>query len=712
MTFRTPLLLIAAAAGPATAQINPAPPAALAPPAAPASATRAGDIVVNMHDIEIAAVAEQISRLTGRTLILDPQVRGTVNVTSATPLSSDGVWELFQSVLRVHGFAAVRTGRAWRIVPQAEAVREAPGSSTGQQVTSRLVRLHNVSPETAARVFRPLVAQFGSIEPLTNPNAIVVTDYADNIARIERLAAALDGGRGPSFEAISLRLASAKDVGAALKTLWGDGDTAPRIAVDERSNMLLVRGDARAVAEARRMADRMDLPGGATPTTRVFRLRNADAESVTTVLSGLLGGQTQSNNPIAQSLSGGNSRFGSSISNLNSMGAGATGVGATGSSGTLATGSNGSTLANAAAALTGSGGSSGSLGSMAQSLGSSQSARSTGFSTPDLAVQSAPELNAIVVRGTPAALAQIQPLIDQLDVRRPQVMIEAAIVEVTADTAEALGVQFGLGNNLPGVDGAVSSFSNIGTPLTTILTTLGTPIGTLANASGFSGAISSGDTFQLLVQALGSSTKANLLSTPSVTTLDNQAAEIVVGQNVPFRTGSYTSETGGTITPFTTIERKDVGLTLRIIPRVHEGDVVRLDVSQEVSSLVGAVTGAADLITNRRAIQTTVLADDGQTIVLGGLISDDRTNTKSQVPVLGDIPIIGNAFKSRQLQQTRRTLFVFLRPSILRDATAVANASAAKYARVRSAEAQLNDHSSLLLDPPKARLTVELSGIY
>jgi general secretion pathway protein D len=701
LTFPTRLLLIAALAGPAAvAQINPAPPAPLTP-APPAG--RAGDIVVNMHDIEIAAVAEQISRLTGRTLILDPQVRGTVNVTSATPLSADGVWELFQSVLRVHGFAAVRSGRAWRVVPQAEAVREAPGSSTGQQVTSRLVRLRNVSPETAARVFRPLVAQFGSIEPMTNPNAIVVTDYADNIARIERLAAALDGGRGPSFESISLGVASAKDVGAALKTLWGEGDTAPRIAIDERSNILLVRGDARAVAEARRMAERMDRPGGATPTTRVFRLRNADAESVTSVLSGLLGAQSQSANPIAQTLS--TSRFGSSI---NSIGAGNTGTQASSS---LPTGSNGTSIADAAGML-GSQSSGSSLGSMAQSLGSSQSAKGTGFSTPELAVQSAPELNAIVVRGTPAALAQIQPLIDQLDVRRPQVMIEAAIVEVTADTAEALGVQFGLGKGMPGVDGAVSSFSNIGTPLTSILTTLGTPIGTLASASGLSGAISAGDNFQLLVQALGSSTKANLLSTPSVTTLDNQAAEIVVGQNVPFRTGSYTSETGGTITPFTTIERKDVGLTLRIIPRVHEGDVVRLDVSQEVSSLVGAVTGAADLVTNRRSIQTTVLADDGQTIVLGGLISDDRTNTKSQVPVLGDIPLVGNLFKSRQLQQTRRTLFVFLRPTILRNATQVATASTAKYARVRSAEAQLDDRSSLLLDPPKARLVVELSGIY
>ncbi|MDO6413614.1 type II secretion system secretin GspD [Sphingomonas sp. BIUV-7] len=697
MTFRRPLLLIAALAGPLAAQTPPSVPV----PAVPNS--RPGDIVVNMHDIEIAAVAEQISRLTGRTLILDPQVRGTVNVTSAMPLTADGVWELFQSVLRVHGFAAVRSGRAWRIVPQAEAVREAPGSGASGQVTSRLIRLRNVSPETAARVFRPLVAQFGSIEPLTSPNAIVVTDYADNIARIERLAAALDGGRGPAFESIALQVASAKDVGAALKTLWGEGDTSPRIAIDERSNLLLVRGDARAVAEARRMAERMDRPGGASPTTRVFRLRNADAESVTAVLSGLMGGQTQSANPVAQTLS--TSRFGNSI---NSIGAGNTGTGTTGS---LPTGSNGTSIGDVASAL-GSQSSSGTLGAMAQSLGSSQSAKSTGFSTPDLAVQSAPELNAIVVRGTPAALAQIQPLIDQLDVRRPQVMIEAAIVEVTADTAEALGIQFGAGNGLPGIDGAVSSFSNIATPLTSILTALGTPIGTLASASGFTGAISSGDNFQLLVQALGSSTKANLLSTPSVTTLDNQAAEIVVGQNVPFRTGSYTTDTGNSVTPFTTIERKDVGLTLRIIPRVHEGDVVRLDVSQEVSSLVGAVTGAADLVTNRRSIQTTVLADDGQTIVLGGLISDDRTNTKSQVPVLGDIPIIGNAFKSRQLQQTRRTLFVFLRPTILRTATQVASVSAAKYARVRSAEAQLDDRSSLLLDPPKARLSLELSGVY
>ncbi len=273
-------------------------------------------------------------------------------------------------------------------------------------------------------------------------------------------------------------------------------------------------------------------------------------------------------------------------------------------------------------------------------------------------------------------------------------------------------MQFGLGKNLPGINGATSSFTNIDVGLRDVLSALNVPLAAAASANGFTGAVASGNSFQLLVQALGTSSKANLLSTPSITTLDNQAAQIVVGQNVPFRTGSYTTLAGGTTTPFTTIERQDVGLTLRIIPRIHDGDVVRLDVSQEVSSLTDPVSGAADLVTNRRSIQTTVLADNSQTIVLGGLISDDRMNSKSQVPVLGDIPLIGTAFKSRKLSQTKRTLFVFLRPTILRTAEQAAIATAGKYARLRSAEADLADNSSLLLDPPKARLTVEIWGVY
>jgi general secretion pathway protein D len=229
---------------------------------------------------------------------------------------------------------------------------------------------------------------------------------------------------------------------------------------------------------------------------------------------------------------------------------------------------------------------------------------------------------------------------------------------------------------------------------------------------GLSGNVGIGNNFSILVQALGQSTKANLLSTPSLTTLDNEAAEIVVGQNVPFRTGSFATD-GNSINPFTTIERQDVGITLRVVPRIHQGDVVRLEVSQEVSSLVnGTVAGAADLITNRRSIQTTVLADNGETIVLGGLITDDRTSTRTQVPVLGSIPVVGELFKSRRENQTKRTLFVFLRPTVLRDRAAARTATDAKYERLRGGEAALDRRGSLLLDPPGPRLTAELPGIY
>jgi general secretion pathway protein D len=649
---------------------------------------RANDVIVNMRDVEIAQVAEQVSRITGRTLILDPSVKGVVNVVSAEPLSADGVWDLFRSVLRVYGFAAVKSGAAWRIVPQASAIQGGATAASGrnvvrsQDVVTRVVPLRNLPADAAVRVFRPLIASFGSIEPLANPNAIVVTDYAENVRRIERLAQDLDAD--------------------------GTAPGSPKIAVDERSNVILIRGDARSLSEARRMAALLDKPGGSAPTTRVFRLNFADAESVTDVLRGLTGGGQQgvATNPVARTLSrsrssiGAGSTFGTSSSNgsqANNANGGQGSFGALGGQGGLNGG--GATAGGAIAALVGGANSSGG--------GTTPAA---GIQTDDLSIQPAPELNAIVVRGTPAAIAAIGQLIEELDVRRPQVLIEAAIAEVTGDAAEALGVQFAAGGAavINGVSGG-TSFSNTGVSLGSVIAAL-VPGGLGLVGDGLSLAGGSKGNFNILVQALGTSTKSNLLSTPSITTLDNEPAEIVVGQNVPFRTGSF-STTGNTLTPFTTIERQDVGITLRIVPRIHEGDSIRLEVSQEVSSLVGSVTGAADLITNRRSIQTTVLADNGDTIVLGGLITDDRTNTRSQVPVLGDIPVLGNLFKSRQQTQTKRTLFVFLRPTILRDRASVVAAAKVKYDRLRAQEAGDPDRS-LLLHPPAPRLPLEIQGIY
>ncbi|PTQ09847.1 type II secretion system protein GspD [Sphingomonas oleivorans] len=648
------------------------------------------DVVVNMRAVEIADVAEQISRITGRTLILDPGVKGVVNVTSAEPLSVDGVWDLFQSVLRVHGFAAVKSGRAWRIIPQASAIRDAGsggGRLGGQDVVTRLIRLRNVPADAAARMFRPLVASFGNIESMPSPNAIVVTDFAENVRRIERLALSLDSGGGAAFDSISLRHANARDVATAIQGVMGEGNApgSARVVADERSNIVLVRGEPAMLAEARRLARMLDQPGGATPITRMFRLSNGDAEAVTEVLRGIMGETGGATNPVARSLAGGRATLGKRPLPDNAQ---ASALAAAGAPETAA--------APAVAAAS-----------------ASADRGANGFSTPDLTVQPAPELNAIVVRGTPAAIAAIEPLIADLDVRRPQVMIEAAIVEITGDEAEALGIQLGLGGAaLDQADGAATSFSNLGLPLRNILAAIGAPAAAALLPDGLSANVGVTNDFSILVQALGQSTKANLLSTPSLTTLDNEPAEIVVGQNVPFRTGSFTTE-GNTTNPFTTIEREDVGITLRVVPRVHQGDVVRLEVAQEVSSLVNTtVAGAADLITNRRSIQTTVLADNGETIVLGGLITDDRATTRSQVPVLGNVPLVGELFKSRRESQTKRTLFVFLRPTILRDRAAAAAATQGKYARLRSDEADLGKRSTLLLEPPGPRLTVELPGIY
>lgn len=659
------------------------------------SAPGAADVVVNMRAVEISDVAEQISRITGRTLILDPAVKGTVNVTSAEPLSVDGVWDLFQSVLRVHGFAAVKSGRSWRIIPQASAIRDAGsgGRLNAQDVTTRMVRLHNISGEQAARVFRPLVAQFGSIEAMTSPNAIIVTDYAENVRRIEQLARALDSGGGGRFDSISLRYANAKDVATAIQGVFGDGSQTggPRVVADERSNMVLLRGEPNLISEARRLAATIDKPGAGVPITRMIRLNNGDAESVTAVLQGVLGEQGSVTNPVAKAVAGGRASMGRT--NASSRSGSTSSLGSTASSlGSLAD-------AAAAAAPSTSGGSSG-------------DASPKGFSTPDLTVQPAPELNAIMLRGTPAAIAEVEPLISQLDVRRPQVLIEAVIVEISGDEAESLAVQLGIGAAaLNRGDGASTSFTSPGVSLSTILGAIGAPAAVAVLPNGGSASISFGDNFSVLLQAIGQSTRANLLSTPSITTLDNEPAEIVVGQNVPFRTGSFTTD-GNSLNPFTTIERQDVGLTLRVVPRIHQGNVVRLEVAQEVSSLVAAVTGAADLITNRRSIQTTVLADDGQTIVLGGLMSDDRSQVKSQVPILGDIPIAGELFKSRRESQVKRTLFVFLKPTVLRDQAAAKAVTDAKYARTRYDEAMLGKHPPLLLEPPRARLPLEISGVY
>ena len=664
-----------------------------------------GTYVINLRDTDIQVFSEQIARMTGRTLVLDPKVLGKVTVISSEPLDGEEVWSLYQSVLRVNGFAAVRAGQVWRVVPQNVALQggttiDRTGTQGSQDFVTRLVRLRNLSSAEALRVLKPLVASFGILEALERPNAIVITDSAENVRRVESLALSLDAGDGSGYATFRLRYANAAAAANVLAEIIGD---TLRVSVDERSNTLLIKGSGDLISQARELVAGLDRPGEGATTTRVIRLKYADAEAVITVLRGLTGGSASGgpvSNPVARALGDSNENSGYGGGGGQGLGQGLGGV-----LGGAAAAGLGQQLLGAQA----NGGFQQDQSSRSSSRDSSQA--SGGFSASGIAVEIAPNINAIVARGSPTAVAQIEELVASLDIRRPQVMIEAAIVEISGDIAEQFGVQLGVGDTGARGGLAATSFSNSGTSLQSVLRLLGVPAAASLSSDGLSIGTSFGGDFNILVQALAKSSKANLMSTPSLTTLDNQSAEIIVGQNVPFRTGSFTTP-GNSVQPFTTITRENVGLSMRVLPRINDGDVIRLEVSQEVSSLVNAnVPGAADLITNRRSIDTVVLADNGSTIVLGGLITSDQTASDGKVPVLGDVPILGNIFRSRQKADTRRTLYVFLRPTILRGAHDVKAAARGKYNRLREVEVK-PDTKSLLISPTYRKLPLEIEGIY
>ncbi len=631
--------------------------------------------VINLRDADIQSLSEQVSEITGRSLILDPNVAGVVTVISTQPLDSEGVWELYQSVLSVQGYAALPSGNLWRVVPRT-AIREGGGvmneavEAGKLDVITRLVQLQNFPAATAVGALRPLVAASGYIEAVANTNTLVITDTSENVRRIEAIARALDIDNEQEVFTIKLRNADVTEVGAAIRSILGsgvDGATGfsqiERVTVDARSNLLILNGTPETFAMVQRIVADLDVPGqpvaSLVPVTRLYSLRFADATSLSEVLNGLIGSGATLSNPVAQSMEVRAPETGAIVDGAD-------------------------------------------VRMVAPPVGS--------FAQEDITIQPVIESNAIVVRARLEVQADLSALIQQLDQRRPQVLIEAAIVEVSGDIAEALGVQLGLGAAAPPGGFAATSFSDGGLTLRNVLSLLGAPAAVGIAQTGVSIGLSRQDEFGVLLQALGQSTRANLLSTPSITTLDNQPAEIIVGQNVPFRTGSFTTQ-GGTQS---TIERRDVGITMRVVPRVNQGDVVQLDITQEVSSLTNStVAGAADLVTNRRSIKTTVLADNGGTIVLGGLITDNRQTRRSEVPGLGQIPVLGGLFRSNAESATKQTLFVFLRPTILRTRADISSVSENRFQRLKAIEAIPGNRGSLLAEPkPVRRLPVEIGGLY
>ncbi len=637
---------------------------------------------INLKDADISALVNEMAEITGKNFVVDPRVKGTVTVVSSRAMTSGELYELFQSVLSINGFAAVNNGPVVKILPDTNArqagVRvDLGGHAAGEQLVTRVLILKQANANELLAALRPMMPQFAHMASVPGANALIISDRASNADAMEAIVRELDSGeQDDAIEIIPVRNGRASDLISVLESMESgaaaqgrDGKPAGKIRVvaDDRTNRLLVRGDRILRDRVRAVIRNLDdAPDSVSESVKVFRLKYASARQVAEVLKGVLAG---SDDKVATSSAS------APVNNLSS---------------TAADGSSGSnSQAHPAATTTITIGSSSLIADETQ--------------------------NALIVRAKPAQIRQIESVLADLDTRRAQVLIQAAIVEVSGDNAAQLGVQWAAGDPSAGV--GLINFNNAGASLVNIATAAATGDVTAAGI-GQGAAIGFGNSrkdsqgnrtfYGALIQALNSVTDANLLSTPSILTMDNQEAKIVVGQNVPFITGSTGTTGSGVTNPFTTIQRQDVGITLKVTPSLSEGGTVRLDVEQEVSSVVPSVDGikSSDLITNKRSIKTTILADDGQTIVLGGLVQDDVKKSVSKVPFLGDIPGLGVLFRSTSDTRVKRNLLVFLQPTILRDAGTASALTQKQYASVRSIDLGVDSEGRL------TRLPVNIQDIY
>ncbi len=643
---------------------------------------------INLRDADINAFIAEVADITGKNFAVDPRVKGNITVISNRPLNRDEVFQLFMGVMNVNGVVAIPSGTTIKLVPDSNARQsgipfDMRRQAKGDQVVNRVIWLDNTNPSDLIPALRPLMPPSAQLAAVPGTNALLASDRAGNLNDLEKIIAVLDGGDSDRLEMIPLtnsRVEEIIDLVQATATNSASRDprgSRLRIIGDPRTNRLLVKGDARSRKRIREIVKQLDVvPAERLGGLRVFRLQQASAKKMAEMLQGLLSNTSLVSNAPSSSLA--------STTSL---------------TGTTTTSQTGTETTNSASSL--------GQNSQTSGLGGSTANNGKGFS-----IVADESQNALVVKADPALMREIENAIRQLDVRRTQVLIQAAIVEVGGDNLDQLGVQWALGNPSTGV-GAIN-FSNAGTSLTNLFAAISAKNPTLAGSlsgallgAGRSSTNSRGETsfFGAILQALQSSSSANLLSVPSIMTLDNEEANIIVGQNVPFITGTTTTTSGN---PFNTIQRQDVGINLKVIPHVGDSGTVRLEVSQEVSAVVptSSTIQSADIITNKRLIKTTILADDQQTIALGGLIQDDSTQSLSQVPGLGKLPVVGALFRSKGNSQTKRNLLVFLQPTILRDNAQTGVLSQNRYDQIRILQLQMDQ------DGEFNRLPARLDQVY
>jgi len=638
---------------------------AAAPPVKPAQ--DGPTITPNYKDADLSQIIQAVSEVTGKNFIIDPRVNAKVTMLSATPMSPAAFYEAFLSVLQVYGYVAVPAGKVIKIIPNTDA-RQVPAndlpesvSATSDEIVTQVITLKNVSAAQLVPMLRPLIPQYGHLAAYATGNMLIISDRASNVNRLVRIIERMDESGDEPVEVIALHNASAADVVRIVNSLnQGQGaegaGAAVKIVADERTNSILLTGEKSQRLRLKALIINMDTPLATGGDTQVRYLRYADAEKIADKLKGQATASAKAQGgPAAASPAGGGGGGGSNVDASVTIWA-------------------------------------------------------------DVAT------NALIITAPPKIMKSLMAVIDKLDIRRAQVQVEAIIVEVDVNKSSNIGVQwlldggnnYGYGvTNLPGsgtsiVDLAATALglsSNTSALATTTATTATSGLSSATVGTGATFAIgkynsSTGTGFAALIQALRSDGTSNIISTPSLITMNNEEAEVKVTQEIPLITGSYSSSTAsvsGTTSPFTTIQREEVGTILKVTPHINEGNSVQLKIEQEDSSPGAKLTDSADISTNKRSIKTTVLIEDGGVIVLGGLMSDTVTESEDRVPGLGAIPIIGNLFKSRSGSRQKKNLLVFIKPKILRDADATESISEAKYNGVRQEERSLhNGHITLL----------------
>lgn len=639
-------------------------------------------VTLNFVNADIDQVAKAIGAATGKTIIVDPRVKGQLNLVAERPVPEDQALKTLQSALRMQGFALVQDHGVLKVVPEADAklqgvptyIGNAP-QARGDQVVTQVFELRNESANNLLPVLRPLISPNNTITAYPANNTIVVTDYADNVRRIAQIIAGVDSAAGSQVAVVPLKNANAIDIAAQLTKLLdpgaiGNTDATLKVTVqaDPRTNALLLRAsNAQRLAAAKKIAQQLDAPSGVPGNMHVVPLRNAEAVKLAKTLRGMLGkgggesGSSASSND-ANAFNQGGSQSGSNFS--------------TGASGTPPLPSGLSSNSSGGAGGTTGGGGLGNAGLLGGDKDKGDDNQPGGMIQADAAS------NSLIITASDPVYRNLRAVIDQLDARRAQVYIEALVVELQATTSANLGIQWQVANNaLYAGTNLVTGQTGLGNSIVNLTAGAVTnPGGTLGSLGSITNGLNIGWLHNMFgVQGLGAllqffagSSDANVLSTPNLVTLDNEEAKIVVGQNVPIPTGSYSNLTSGTTAnAFNTYDRRDVGLTLHVKPQITEGGILKLQLYTEDSAVVpGTNTTSANSpgpTFTKRSIQSTVLADNGEIIVLGGLMQDNYQVSNTKVPLLGDIPWIGQLFRSEGKTRQKTNLMVFLRPVIIND---------------------------------------------